>query len=97
MAARRRPRRLRRVRLTKRQLEAERKKRELTLSVGGQIAARILTNPNALRGVGMLLEVVGKAAQRAAEDVNKTTSQKPLPAADVLDLSDLRDRKKSDG
>lgn len=96
MAARRRPRRLRGMKLTKRQLEAERKKRERALSVGAQVAAHILSDPNAMKGIGMVLEAVGRALQSTATGVKEQGKPKALPG-DVLDLSTFRKEKKPDG
>lgn len=95
-------RRKRHKRLTK--LEAARRlaqhqRRERVISTGGQIALRILSDPEAMRGVGMLLEAAGRALQRTADDVKEKTPPTPLLPADVLDLSAFRARKKgpSDG
>ncbi len=72
-------------------------KRDRALSIAGQIGVRILSDPEAMRGIGLLLEVAGRALQRTA--VVERPTPTPLLPADVLDLSAFREKKKdpSDG
>ena len=70
-------------------------KRDRALSIAGQIGLHILSDPNALRLTGTLLETLGKVMQRTADSA-QTTPKRP---GQLLDLSAFRERKKepSDG
>ncbi|KKK97214.1 hypothetical protein LCGC14_2654960 [marine sediment metagenome] len=71
-------------------------KHDRALSIAGQIGMHILSDPNALRITGTLLETLGKAMQRTADSTQTTAT--PTPDG-VFDLSAFREKKKepSDG
>jgi len=71
-------------------------KRDLALSMAGMITVRVLSDPNAARGVGMLLESLGKAMQRSAGAESTTEPTTETPPGNVFDLSAFR-KEKSDG
>lgn len=76
-----------------RKLEA--RQRDSARSMAGLIAVRVLSDPVATRGVGMLLESLGKAMQRSADA--KSTTEPTAPTSDVFDLSAFSKREKADG
>ena len=81
-----------RKRFTKRQLEAREQHRDRMISMTGQIVLYVASNPEALRGAGMVFEALGRAMQHSADSA-KTTSP-----SGVFDLSAFREKKEpSDG
>ncbi len=74
-------------------------KRDRALSLAGQIGMHILSDPNALRLTGTLLETLGKVMQRTADSAQTTAPTTPKRPGDVFDLSAFREKKKepSDG
>ncbi|KKN08243.1 hypothetical protein LCGC14_1058670 [marine sediment metagenome] len=70
-------------------------KRDRALSIAGQIGLHILTDPEAMRGAGKVLEVLGRAMQSTA-DAKPTTAATPLIPADVSDLSAFSAQKKKE-
>ncbi len=74
---------------------AQQQHREDVISVVGQIGLYVLSNPEAMRVVGMVLEATGRAMQQHSADSTKTT---PTSPSNVFDLSALREKKEpSDG
>ncbi|KKN08242.1 hypothetical protein LCGC14_1058660 [marine sediment metagenome] len=64
--------------------------RDIALAITAKIGVRVLSDP---KGIGVLLESLGKAMQRTADT---QTTAPPSPSEDVLDLSAFRMRKKND-
>ncbi len=95
----RRPRRKGLKKIKARQVARQQSGRDPLYSIAGQIGMRILSDPNALRVAGTLLETLGKVMQRTADSAKTTAPTTPTLPGGVFDLSTFRERKKgpSDG
>lgn len=70
-------------------------KRDAALSMAGTVTVHVLSDPQTTRGVGMLLESLGKAMQRSASAKSTTEPTTETAPGDVFDLSAFR-KEKSD-